>query len=91
MGFHYRRLAGNFGASPSIAVPDSIAKRVIQEQRELGEIIDEVAGEIDVRSRQGSWGVFSRDLLTRSMSFETALIAAFAPFYNEKLYHQNNF
>ncbi len=81
---------GNFGASPSIPVPDSIVKRVIEEKRELGEIIDEVSGEIDVRSRQGSWGVFSRDLLTRSMSFELALIAAFAPFYNEKLYYQNS-
>jgi inosine/xanthosine triphosphatase len=81
---------GNFGASPSIPVPDSIVKRVIEEKRELGEIIDEVSGEIDVRSRQGSWGVFSSDLLTRSMSFETALIAAFAPFYNEKLYYQNS-
>ena len=44
----------------------------------------------DVRSRQGAWGVFSRDLLTRSMSFELALIAAFASFYNEKLYYQNS-
>jgi inosine/xanthosine triphosphatase len=81
---------GNFGASPSIAVPDSIVKRVVEEKRELGEIIDEVSGEIDVRSRQGSWGVFSRDLLTRSMSFELALIVAFAPFYNQKLYYQNS-
>jgi len=30
--------------------------------------------------------VLSRDLLTRSMSFEAALIAAFAPFYNAALY-----
>ncbi len=81
---------GNFGASPSISVPKSIVKRVTEEHRELGEMIDEVAGESDVRSRQGAWGVFSRDLLTRSMSFELALIAAFAPFYNEKLYYQNS-
>jgi non-canonical (house-cleaning) NTP pyrophosphatase len=39
-----------------------------------------------VRSRQGAWGVLSRGLLTRAMSFETALIAAFAPFYNARLY-----
>ena len=76
----------SFGASPSILVPDLIMKQVVEEKRELGEVIDEVAGEIDIRSRQGSWGVFSRDLLTRSMSFESALIAAFAPFYNKKLY-----
>jgi inosine/xanthosine triphosphatase len=77
---------GSFGASPSIIVPDSIARRVIDGQMELGPVMDEVAGERDVRSRQGAWGVLSRDLLTRSESFETALIAAFAPFYNAKLY-----
>jgi inosine/xanthosine triphosphatase len=80
----------NFGASPSILVPKSIVKSVVEKRRELGDVIDEVSGESDVRSRQGAWGVFSRDLLTRSMSFETALIAAFAPFYNEKMYHQNS-
>jgi inosine/xanthosine triphosphatase len=77
---------GYFGASPSVTVPSSLARRVIDGGLELGQVIDEVAGEHDVRSRQGAWGVFSRDLLTRSMSFEAALIAAFAPFYNVKLY-----
>jgi inosine/xanthosine triphosphatase len=77
---------GSFGMSPSIAVPDAIVKNVIGGRRELGLVIDEVAGARDVRSRQGAWGVLSRDLLTRSMSFEAALIAAFAPFYNTKLY-----
>jgi non-canonical (house-cleaning) NTP pyrophosphatase len=77
---------GYFGASPSVSVPASIADKVIDGKRELGLVIDEVANETDVRSRQGAWGVLSRDLLTRSMSFEAALIAAFAPFYNPRLY-----
>jgi len=77
---------GSFGMSPSISVPDSIVKNVIQGKRELGLVIDEVAGMHDVRSKQGAWGVLSRDLLTRAMSFEAALIAAFAPFYNAPLY-----
>ena len=76
---------GSFGMSPSIEVPDAIVKDVIGGKRELGIVIDEV-GMRDVRSKQGAWGVLSRDLLTRSMSFEAALIAAFAPFYNSKLY-----
>lgn len=75
-----------FGVSPSISVPSSIARRVTDGGVELSTVIDEVAGEHDVRSRQGAWGVLSRDLLTRAESFEAALIAAFAPFYNEKLY-----
>ena len=77
---------GSFGMSPSIAVPPAIVKSVIEGKQELGIIIDEVAGARDVRSKQGAWGVLSRDLLTRSMSFEAALIAAFAPFYNRELY-----
>ena len=77
---------GYFGASPSVSVPHLIADMVIDGKRELGVVIDEVAGECDVRSRQGAWGVLSCDLLTRSMSFEAALIAAFAPFYNPRLY-----
>jgi len=76
----------SFGMSPSISVPDAIVKSVIGGKRELGIVIDEVAGARDVRSKQGAWGVLSRDLLTRSMSFEAALIAAFAPFYNAQLY-----
>jgi inosine/xanthosine triphosphatase len=79
---------GCFGMSPSIEVPEAIVKSVTEGKRELGLVIDEVAGVRDVRSRQGAWGVLSRDLLTRSMSFEAALIAAFAPFYNPQLYEK---
>jgi inosine/xanthosine triphosphatase len=75
-----------FGAAPSISVPNFMARSVIDGRRELSEVIDEVTGAQDVRSRQGAWGVLSRDLLTRSDSFEAALVAAFAPFYNGKLY-----
>lgn len=71
-----------FGSTGSISVPTWLARRVIDERRELGAVIDEVTREKDVRSRQGTWGVLSLDLITRSASFETAVIAAFAPFYN---------
>lgn len=77
---------GAFGAAPSISVPADIVKKVVEGRRELGTVIDEVAGGRDIRSKQGAWGVLSRDLVTRSMSFELALIAAFAPFYNPKYY-----
>ena len=77
---------GAFGGAPSISGPADIVKSVVQGRRELGIVIDEVSGGRDVRSKQGAWGVLSRDLVTRSMSFEVALIAAFAPFYNPKLY-----
>lgn len=77
---------GCFGSSPSITVPNALARRVIEGRKELGLVIDEVSGKRDVRSREGAWGVLTRDLVTRSMSFEVALIAAFAPFYNSAMY-----
>ncbi len=80
---------GYYGSGPSVAVPGAIVKRVVEENRELGIVIDEVAGERDVRSRQGAWGLLSRELLTRAMSFEGALIAAFAPFYNAPMYAED--
>jgi non-canonical (house-cleaning) NTP pyrophosphatase len=67
-------------------VPPEIVKKVVEGRRELGIVIDEVTGGRDLKSKQGAWGVLSRDLVTRSMSFEIALIAAFAPFYNPKFY-----
>ena len=79
-----------FGAAPSISVPAQLVKKVVEGRRELGTVIDEVTGGHDIRSKQGAWGVLSRDLVTRSMSFELALIAAFAPFYNPKLYKQSD-
>lgn len=80
---------GAFGAAPSVLVPADIVRRVEGTGRELGEVIDEAAGERDVRSRQGAWGVLTRGLLTRSMSFETALVAALAPFYNARVYEKD--
>src|SRR5438132_13106211 len=45
---------GSFGMSPSISVPESIVKNVIQGKRELGLVIDEVAGIHDVRGKQAA-------------------------------------
>src|SRR4029453_16635081 len=72
-----------FGGTPSIRGRAGLARKVIEGRRELGLVIDEVAGIHDVRSRQGAWGILSRELVTRSMSFEVALVAGFAPFYNK--------
>ena len=80
----------SFGSSGSILVPPRLARRVIEEGIELGVLIDEVTRESDVRSRQGAWGVFSLDLVTRAASFETAVVAAFAPFYNHDAYSNSS-
>ena len=77
---------GYFGSSGNVLVPDVIANKVMKHAMDLSEVIDAVANQRDVRSKQGTWGILTRDLLTRRESFEIALTAAFAPFYNTDFY-----
>jgi len=77
---------GYFGASGVIPVPKAIVYEVIERKKELGDLIDCYAHVEGVRDKQGAFGVFTNGLLTRKLSFEIALISAFAPFFNRKVY-----
>ena len=44
------------------------------------------AGEQGIRDAQGAWGVLTRNLITRQDVLRTAVINAFAPFFNAALY-----
>jgi inosine/xanthosine triphosphatase len=77
---------GAYGQSGGIVVPEALARRVLDEGVELSVAIDAFAGEQGIRDQQGAWGVFTRNLHTRQDSFRTAVINAFAPFFNPKIY-----
>lgn len=77
---------GAFGQSGAILIPESLAKRVVDEGVELAQAIDEFAGGRGIRDAQGAWGVLTRNMITRQDAFRVAVINAFAPFYNRELY-----
>jgi inosine/xanthosine triphosphatase len=77
---------GHFGSSGSIEVPEALAEEVLLRGTELGVAIDEYAGAVGIRDGQGAWGILSSNLITRQDSFCLALVAAFAPFYNARMY-----
>jgi inosine/xanthosine triphosphatase len=77
---------GHFGCSGSIELPDALAEDVLSSGRELSEVIDHFAGAVGIRDAQGAWGVLSGDLISRQEAFRVAVVAAFAPFYNQKMY-----
>ncbi len=83
-------LRGHFGSSGSIEIPDVLADRVLSNGTELSVAIDAFAGQVGIRDAQGAWGVLSRDLISRQESFRLAVVAAFAPFYNQNLYRVTN-
>jgi inosine/xanthosine triphosphatase len=76
----------SFGQSGAIALPDALAKRVVDEGVELAVAIDEFAGGRDIRDGQGAWGVLTHNLITRQDSYRIAVVSAFAPFLNPDLY-----
>jgi inosine/xanthosine triphosphatase len=80
--------AGFYGSSMSMPVPLAVARAVLENKKELGEVIDDFAHLKDVRNQDGAFGVFSLGLLTRQQALELALIGALAPFYHKKLYQQ---
>jgi inosine/xanthosine triphosphatase len=77
---------GHFGRSGGVEVPEGLAHEVLENGVELSVAIDRFAGDIGIRDAQGAWGVLSNNLVTRQEAFRVAVIAAFAPFYNEKMY-----
>ena len=78
---------GHFGRSGSIELPGTLAHEVLENGVELSIAIDRFAGAVGIRDAQGAWGVLSNNFITRQEAFRVAVIAAFAPFYNAKMYH----
>ena len=79
-------MRGHYGRSGSIEMPEALAHQVLENGVELAVAIDRFAGAVGIRDAQGAWGVLSNNLITRQEAFRVAVIAAFAPFYNMKLY-----
>jgi inosine/xanthosine triphosphatase len=77
---------GYYGRSGGIELPAALAHEVLDEGVELSVAIDRFAGAVGIRDAQGAWGVLSGDLITRQEAFRVAVVAAFAPFYNAKMY-----
>jgi non-canonical (house-cleaning) NTP pyrophosphatase len=79
---------GAYGQSGSILLPTALAVEVVDKGVELAQAIDAFAGGQGIRDAQGAWGVFTKNLITRQDAFRTAVINAFAPFFNSGLYEQ---
>jgi inosine/xanthosine triphosphatase len=77
---------GHYGHSGGVELPTALAHEVLRNGVELSVAIDRFAGAVGIRDAQGAWGVLSANLITRQEAFRVAVVAAFAPFYNSKMY-----
>jgi non-canonical (house-cleaning) NTP pyrophosphatase len=78
---------GHYGRSGGVEIPEALAHEVLENGVELSIAIDRFAGAVGIRDAQGAWGVLSNGLISRTEAFRIAVVAAFAPFYNAKMYH----
>jgi inosine/xanthosine triphosphatase len=79
---------GHFGRSGAIELPPGLVDEVFLQGTELSRAIDQFAEQTGIRDAQGAWGVLSANRITRQESFRIAVISAFAPFYNQRLYNR---
>jgi inosine/xanthosine triphosphatase len=77
---------GSFGQSGGVLLPEPLAIRVVDEGVELAEAIDAFAGGHGIRDAQGAWGVLTGNVITRQDAFRIAVVNAFAPFFNRRIY-----
>ena len=77
------------GSTPGMPFPRHLLERVSAE-RELASVMDEVSGKEDVRSKEGAFGILTRNRITRLQSFKLALYCALAPIANREMYREIN-
>ena len=77
---------GYYGRSGGVEIPSALAQEVLDNGVELSVAIDRFAGAVGIRDAQGAWGVLSHGLISRTEAFRVAVVAAFAPFYNARMY-----
>jgi len=77
----------SFGATPMFEMPASIVRRVL-DGRELGDIIDEMSGEPDIRRALGAVGYLTKGMLTKVSAYEDGILAALAPCLSADIYER---
>jgi inosine/xanthosine triphosphatase len=73
---------GHYGLSPMVEVPPACTRMIYEEGKELGPVMEELSGIVDIRSTNGSMGAWTDDMFTRKDEFVVAFQAGIAPFFN---------
>jgi inosine/xanthosine triphosphatase len=74
------------GGSLAMPLPDSVARLIRNEGLELGQAMDRLTGEHNIKQRQGAVGVLTAGLVDRQAAYEVILAYALAPFLTSELW-----
>lgn len=76
----------HYGSSGAVEIPQALSDEVFDRGIDLGIAIDGFAQQADVRSKQGTFGVLTNDIITREDSFELSTFFALVPYFNSQVY-----
>jgi inosine/xanthosine triphosphatase len=71
-----------FGAGPSIRLPDTVAER-LRDGEELGPVLDDELGREELGKQEGAIGVYTAGRVGRTGALVDAVAGAFGPFLRE--------
>ena len=74
-----------FGTSPHFEIPSNLVSRLTAGV-ELGDIIDEIVGEVGTKRKQGAIGLLTHGIMTRKDFYACGVICALVPFLNKGFY-----
>ncbi len=77
-------------SSLRMPVPHEVSEKIIHMKLELGEVIDLLVGEDNVKQERGAIGVFTSGLISRTDLFRSSIICAFAPLITPKFFDLEN-
>ncbi|NUN69111.1 MAG: DUF84 family protein [Bacteroidetes bacterium] len=77
-----------FGSSGALELPSALQRMVREEGLSLGSAIDRFMDANDIRSRQGTYGALTEDIVTREDSFAAATTFALMPYLNAARYEE---
>lgn len=73
------------GSTPAISMPNEIMRKVSREN-ELGEVIDEILNREGISEEEGTFGVLTKNKVSRKKSFKPAIFSALSPFLRGEFY-----
>lgn len=78
----------SMGGGVHFEIPDSVCHGILEESREMGDCMDELAGMKMTKQRMGAEGILTGGRIDRLRTFQNAIIYALAPYLNRD-YYQN--
>lgn len=74
------------GSSARFEMSKALMDPILNEGKELGEVMEELTGRMDIRAGLGAMGVLTAGYLGRAAAYEHGLIFALAPFLSDAKY-----